>query len=153
LPGPILAQSTVCKISRFVQKPDLQTAEYYIKNGYLWNSGNFLFSINSGCEEISALAPETYAATSQAMAKAQVSDHGLLLDRESFSTAPRISFDYAVMEKTIRSAVLPVGYAWSDIGSWDAVAAPAPKNQHANSAIGKQKSEIREMCLCIPKTS
>jgi mannose-1-phosphate guanylyltransferase len=62
LPGPTLAQSAVCNVSRFVEKPELQTAEYYVKNGYLWNSGTFLFSIKSGCEEISALAPEIYAA-------------------------------------------------------------------------------------------
>ena len=136
LAGAALSGSPVCHIKRFVEKPDLETARHYVAKGYLWNSGNFMFSAKALLEDVSRLAPDIYAATLEAVEKARPVGGGLLLDSEAFAKSPRVSFDYAVMEKTTHAAVLAVGYAWSDIGSWDAVADMAPKNVDGNVSIG-----------------
>jgi mannose-1-phosphate guanylyltransferase / mannose-6-phosphate isomerase len=136
LAGSSLTDSPVCHIKRFVEKPNLDTARHYVESGYLWNSGNFMFSAKALLEDVARLAPDIYAATSEAVAKASHVDEGLLLDKEAFAKSPRVSFDYAVMEKSSHAAVLPVGYAWSDIGSWDAVAEMSPKNADGNVSIG-----------------
>lgn len=136
LPGNTLPASSVCHVQRFVEKPNLETAKHYLQHGYVWNSGNFLFSAENLLADVAQLAPEILSAVSEALTKASLQDDGLLLDKLAFSKSPRVSFDYAIMEKTSRAAVLPVGYAWSDIGSWDAVAEMSPKTTQGNSAVG-----------------
>jgi mannose-1-phosphate guanylyltransferase / mannose-6-phosphate isomerase len=136
LAGGALSASPTCRVQRFVEKPDLETAKHYVANGYLWNSGNFMFSAKALLDDVSRLAPDIFAATSEAVIKASQLEEGLLLDREAFAKSPRVSFDYAVMEKTSHAAVLPVGYAWSDVGSWDAVAEMSPKDVDGNVSIG-----------------
>ena len=111
-------------VKAFVEKPDAKTAERYIAAGYLWNSGNFIVSARTLLEELEAEAPAVAAAASQALPPidpATAADPAVLLP--VFATAPKISIDYAVMEKTERASVLPVDFAWSDLGAWDAVAA------------------------------
>jgi mannose-1-phosphate guanylyltransferase/mannose-6-phosphate isomerase len=137
LPGSPLPESSVCRVQRFVEKPNLETAKHYLQNGYVWNSGNFLIAAQALLADIALLAPNIHKAVAEAVAKASLRSNGLLLDKEAFSKSPRVSFDYAIMEKTARAAVLPVGYAWSDIGSWDAVANMSPKDQHGNFSVGK----------------
>jgi mannose-1-phosphate guanylyltransferase / mannose-6-phosphate isomerase len=136
---PSLARDdfSVRKILDFVEKPNKEKAEQYISEGYLWNSGNFLVSANSLLEESAQLAPKTHAAVSRAVVLADQLDTGLLLNADAFAQAPLISFDHAIMEKSPHSVVLPVGYAWSDVGSWDGVAVLAPKNADGNSSIGQ----------------
>jgi mannose-1-phosphate guanylyltransferase / mannose-6-phosphate isomerase len=136
LPGAALANSPVCKIQRFVEKPNLNTAKNYVENGYLWNSGNFMFSAKALIDDVARLAPDVYSATLEAVAKARRQDEGLLLDREAFAKSPRVSFDYAVMEKTAKACVLPVSYSWSDIGSWDAVSDHLAKDENENAIVG-----------------
>jgi mannose-1-phosphate guanylyltransferase / mannose-6-phosphate isomerase len=142
--GNQVPDSSARKVERFVEKPDLETAKYYLQTGYLWNSGNFMFSANALLDDANRFVPQILSAVKDAVRGARQTADGLLLDKTSFSTAPRISFDYAIMEKTERAAVLPVGYAWSDIGSWDAVADMLPKNADKNSIVGQgeiQKSK------------
>jgi mannose-1-phosphate guanylyltransferase len=76
-----------------------------------------MFRTSALLDVVSRFAPQILAAVRTAVMQAQVQENDLLLDKAAFSTAPRISFDYAIMEKTTRAAVLLVGYAWSDIGS------------------------------------
>ncbi|MGA0545828.1 AGE family epimerase/isomerase [Brevundimonas sp. VNH65] len=111
-------------VKAFVEKPDAKTAERYIANGYLWNSGNFIVSAAILLEELEAQAPAVAIAATAALppttgGRDAVDPETLL---PVFSNAPKISIDYAVMEKTSRASVLPVDFEWSDLGSWDAVA-------------------------------
>lgn len=137
LPGMAIPSTSVFSVSRFVEKPDIETAKHYMKHGYLWNSGNFMFLAKALLEDVSVLAPLIFAAISKAVAEATLQAGCVLLNKQAFAAAPRISFDYAVMEKTKRAAVLPVGYAWSDIGTWDAVASMSPKDAAGNYATGE----------------
>lgn len=120
LPGEAIADG-VNTIRSFVEKPDAETAARYVRDGYLWNSGNFLFRADVLLSELKRLEPEIAAAVEVAVAKASDDLGFLRLDPEAFARAPQKSIDYAVMEKTDRAAVALGKFAWSDIGSWDAL--------------------------------
>lgn len=98
----------------FKEKPDKKTAEEYVKAGtYYWNSGMFMFSIETMENELSRYAPQIYAAYNQGYEALQ----------KEFTEMPDISIDYAVAEKSAKMAVVPLnGVYWNDIGSWDAIA-------------------------------
>lgn len=113
---------------RFVEKPDAATAERYISEGFFyWNSGMFAFQIGAMREEFSLYSPE-------------IAD-GMRLSFEefvrSFDKLPSVSIDYAVMEQSKKTALLPIDLVWSDVGSWDSVFDILPKDQAGNAMIGR----------------
>jgi len=123
-------------VSTFVEKPDLTTAEKYIEQGYLWNSGNFVFRASVLLDEYRQFDADSVAAAEAAVQDAG-SDLGFVtLDTSAFSGAKPISIDYAVMEKTRRAAVVPVSYGWSDVGSWHAVWELSQKDKLGNASQG-----------------
>lgn len=107
-------------VAAFREKPNADTARAYVEAGYLWNSGNFVVRADVLLGELERFAPGVPAA-----AKASLADGGGATIRlgEPFRAAPKISIDYAVMEKSDCVSVLPVGFSWSDLGAWNAVAA------------------------------
>lgn len=107
-------------VKAFREKPDAESAAEYIEAGYLWNSGNFIVAARTLIEEMQARAPAVEAAARQGLNKTQGQ---VLVLSDAFRNAPKISIDYAVMEKTQRASVLAVDFAWSDLGAWDAIAA------------------------------
>ena len=123
-------------VERFVEKPDAKTALSYIAQGYLWNSGNFVFAAETLLSEYSAFEAETVTAATTAI-EAAGNDLGFItIDPEGFGRAHATSIDYAVMEKTKRTAVIPVSYGWSDVGSWHAVWELSERDQDGNAAQG-----------------
>lgn len=124
------------RVEAFVEKPDAKTAKRYLEEGYLWNSGNFLFRASAFLEELARLQPAILSAVKDAFLAAATDLDFVRLDVENFASAPSISVDYAVMEKTARAAVLAVEYQWSDIGSWDAVAGLIKTDDSGNGIIG-----------------
>lgn len=113
------ASAGLAKVRRFVEKPDRESAEAYVRDGFLWNSGNFMVRADILLGELETFAPEVAAAVAAALPETS-GDIALLSD--AFLAAPRISIDYAVMERSGRVSVLPVDFRWSDLGAWDAVA-------------------------------
>jgi mannose-1-phosphate guanylyltransferase/mannose-6-phosphate isomerase len=126
---------TAFGVEAFVEKPPAARAADYVAQGYLWNSGNFLFGAASFLAELKRLQPAILAAVEQAFGAARRDLDFIRLDA-AFAGAPAISIDHAVMEKTDKAAVLPVAYAWSDVGSWDAVLDIAARDGAGNAAIG-----------------
>ncbi|MBB3936755.1 mannose-1-phosphate guanylyltransferase/mannose-6-phosphate isomerase [Aureimonas phyllosphaerae] len=120
-PGAPLGDSGAFTVERFAEKPNRETAETYVAEGYRWNSGNFVFPARLMQEELSTYAPEVLNAARGALEAAVRDLDFLRLDADAFARAPRISIDYAVMEKTRRAGVLKTRFRWSDIGSWDAM--------------------------------
>jgi mannose-1-phosphate guanylyltransferase/mannose-6-phosphate isomerase len=107
------------RIARFVEKPDLATAQSYLDDGgYLWNSGMFLLGAKAYIDELAQHAPAMLAACRQALASAECDLDFVRLDAEAFAACPSDSIDYAVMEKTARGVVVPLSCGWSDVGSW-----------------------------------
>jgi mannose-1-phosphate guanylyltransferase/mannose-6-phosphate isomerase len=96
-------------IERFVEKPDLATAETYVASGeYYWNSGMFLFRASRYLEELERLQPQILAACRTAWEKARRDTDFIRLDADAFKASPSDSIDYAVMEKTGDAAVVPL---------------------------------------------
>lgn len=100
-------------LKRFVEKPDLATAQKYIKAGnFFWNSGMFAFKASVILAEFKIHQPELLGKM-QAIFSIDKS-----ISRKSYNQLDDISIDYAIMEKTTNGVVLPSDFGWSDIGSW-----------------------------------
>lgn len=126
----------VFAVERFVEKPDEKTAERYVAEGFLWNSGNFVSRAAFLIEEYVRFEPETAQAVTAAVQKAGEDIGFVTLDAEAFSRATAKSIDYAVMERTSRSAVAPAAYGWSDVGSWQAVWELSARDAQNNASHG-----------------
>jgi mannose-1-phosphate guanylyltransferase/mannose-6-phosphate isomerase len=137
-PGkPVEGADGASEVEKFVEKPDAKTAERYINEGYLWNSGNFLFRVDVFLAEYAAFEPASLEAVRRAAKKATEDLGFILLDKKAFSAAARKSVDYAVMEKTRRAAVVPASYGWSDLGGWQAVWKEMPHDSSGNAVRGE----------------
>jgi len=120
-------------VARFVEKPDHDTAEKMLATGgYYWNSGTFMLGVASFLSEVEALAPETFSAAAAAVSAARTDLDFIRLDEAGFSTAPNISVDYAIFEKSKQVALVPVTFPWSDLGAWDAVWKVSDKDAAGN---------------------
>jgi mannose-1-phosphate guanylyltransferase / mannose-6-phosphate isomerase len=135
--APLGIDQEVRRIERFVEKPDEKRARAFIEDGYLWNSGNFIFRADAMLEELARFEPEIASAAAAAVARAKKDLGFVVLDRESFVRAPKISIDYAVMERTDKAAVLPADVGWSDVGEWSAVWRLSPRDADGNSLRGR----------------
>ena len=122
-------------IEACVEKPDAVRATEYVAHGYLWNSGNFVVPADLLIRELTSHAPDVLAAARAGLE--QASDvSGVVTLGNGFLASPKISIDYAVMEKTGRALVLPVDFAWSDLGAWDAVLDALPQDAMGNVVQG-----------------
>ena len=137
LPGDTIDGTEVHHVKRFVEKPDAATARKYVSEGYLWNSGNFLFRADVLLAELAKLEPEMAEAIEAAVKNASDDLGFLRLEPQAFARAPQKSIDYAVMEKTDRAAVVAGDFRWSDIGSWDALFDITQRDAQGNVAQGE----------------
>jgi len=112
------------KVEKFVEKPDYETARRYVEEGYLWNSGMFMFSTDVFMEECAKHAPEVVLAFEEDVETA-------------YKKSPEISIDYGLMEKTDRAAVVPLDVFWSDVGSFDAIYEIMEKDENENAVKGE----------------
>jgi mannose-1-phosphate guanylyltransferase/mannose-6-phosphate isomerase len=147
LPGEAIGSGGVHAVKSFVEKPDPATAARYVRDGYLWNSGNFLFRADVLLSELERLEPDMAGAVKAAVANAN-NDLGFVrLQPEAFARAPQKSIDYAVMEKTDRAAVVAGQFRWSDIGSWDALFDITPRDSAGNVLQGPVVSVDATGCV------
>ena len=144
-PGEAL-DGEVRAIARFVEKPDAATAAAYARDGYLWNSGNFMFRADMLLDEYRQVDPASVDTVERAVAQGERDLAFLNLDNEAFEAATPISIDYAVMEKTAKAAVIPVTFGWSDVGSWHAVWELSEKDGQGNAARGPAVFESAHNC-------
>lgn len=142
-------EAPLCIVRQFVEKPDITTATRYIENGYLWNSGNFMFRTDILLGEYGAADHRSIDAVMRAVQHAAADSPFLRLDKEAFESAVPTSIDYAVMERTKRAAVIPVSFGWSDIGSWQAVWDFSSKTSDGNAARGSAIFENSRGCMVV----
>ena len=120
------------KVDCFKEKPDLKTAQEYLKSGdYYWNSGIFVFSASVFMKTLKEYAPEIYEITQKFNFKAQDD-----IDYMTFDKYPSISVDYAIMEHAKNIAMVEMQCDWNDLGSWDAVYEINKKDENGNVKIG-----------------
>jgi mannose-1-phosphate guanylyltransferase/mannose-6-phosphate isomerase len=130
-------EGSVLKVAGFIEKPDAATAEQYIADNYLWNSGNFFFRADVMQAELRHYEPAIAEAAAEAVAGARTDLNFTVLDADAFAKAPKISIDYAVMEHTDKAAVVPADIGWSDVGNWAAVWELSERNEKGNSIRGR----------------
>ena len=136
------------RVERFVEKPDVATAQSYLDEGcYSWNGGIFLFTAASYLAALEEHAPGIATAAREATAKAVREGSRILPDPLAFGRSPSDSIDYAVMEKAGRVAVVPVEMGWSDVGSWDALHELALKDGDGNAHHGEVLAIDTSNCL------
>ena len=115
------------QVEAFVEKPDLDTAKHYLECGdYYWNSGMFAFTPRTIMEELKQYSPEIHTFCQN--------DYSTIF--ANFADMPKISIDYAVMEKSSRVIVLPFKIKWSDIGSYDSYYDLSEKDENNNVIHG-----------------
>jgi len=105
------------RVERFVEKPDATRAARLIAAGCYWDAGLLCFRADAALREIEALAPETLACATEALATAR-EDVGAVVVGDAFRAAPEIGFDHAVMAKTAQAAVVRAEFAWPDVDDW-----------------------------------
>ncbi len=133
-------------IARFVEKPDLATAQSYLAAGnYLWNSGLFMMRASVWLAALGNCRADILAACQAAWDAGKTDGEFVRVGREAFAACPSDSIDYAVMERIAANTqagalpagvVLPLDAGWSDVGAWDALWQVLPKDAQGNVAQG-----------------
>ncbi|MBL8414927.1 MAG: mannose-1-phosphate guanylyltransferase/mannose-6-phosphate isomerase [Propionivibrio sp.] len=142
--GPALGQGSACKIARFVEKPDLVTAQSYLDAGsYLWNSGLFMMRASVWLSAIGVCREDIFSACHTAWAQGSADGEFLRVGKDAFAHCPADSIDYAVMERIAAGeltlpagVVIPLSAGWSDVGAWDALWKVLAKDSAGNVAQG-----------------
>jgi mannose-1-phosphate guanylyltransferase/mannose-6-phosphate isomerase len=131
-------------VARFVEKPTAAVAESLILQGsYCWNAGIFLVQARALVAALRTHAPDILAACERATAAHSVDGSFVRLDREAFEGCRSESIDYAVLEKHTDVAVVRFEGAWSDVGSWNAVAQLHPADEAGNRLSGGMASVLQ----------
>ncbi|EEQ05673.1 Mannose-1-phosphate guanylyltransferase [Yersinia bercovieri ATCC 43970] len=129
--------SEAFKVKRFVEKPNLDTAEQYINSGeYYWNSGMFMFRAKRYIQELEKFRPDILDACKAAIKDSDSDKDFITIDKDRFSACPDESIDYAVMEQTSSAVVVPLDAGWSDVGSWSALWDVSKKDKSGNAVTG-----------------
>lgn len=120
------------KVKEFVEKPDLETAEKYLRDGtYFWNSGIFMFKASTLLNEAASHAP-VIAKISEEFDFSKSDEIPFI----NFDKMPNISIDYAIMEKSSKIALVKLESDWNDLGSWKSIYDVSKKDENGNVFIG-----------------
>jgi mannose-1-phosphate guanylyltransferase len=115
------------EVTRFVEKPDSATAARYVAEGYLWNTGIFVWPVSLVLDELRVHTPE-------------IAELLPLLDNGDvegfFERVPALSIDEGLLERSAAVAVLRADFSWDDVGAWDAVGRTRPGDTEGNVAVG-----------------
>jgi mannose-1-phosphate guanylyltransferase/mannose-6-phosphate isomerase len=126
----------VFRVERFVEKPDLGTAEEYLRaGGYYWNSGMFVWKVKTFLQELGRHMPALHQGLME-IQRSIGSGNEADTAQTVFSRLEPISVDYGVMERTDRAAVVPADIGWSDVGSWTALDEVTEKDASGNIIAG-----------------
>lgn len=119
------------QVARFVEKPDLASAQSYLETGrYSWNGGIFVWRVGTILDELCRYAPGLFTPLAEA--------HGAGRVHEVFPGLPKISIDYAVMERTQKAYVVPADFGWDDVGDWQALERLLHRESHeTNTVVGQ----------------
>ena len=142
--GAAFGEGGACHIARFVEKPDLATAQAYLDDGsYLWNSGLFMLRASVWLAAIAIYRQDILAACRAAWDQGSADGEFLRVNKEAFAQCPSDSIDYAVMERIAADdnalpsgVVIPLAAGWSDVGAWDSLWQVLPKDDEGNVSQG-----------------
>ena len=139
----------VFKVKTFAEKPNLELAKAFIISGdFLWNSGMFIFRVDTMMEEIKSLLPDLYTPLEKLQDKLHSNEFPKLLEL-AYSQIKGISIDYGIMEKTHHVYTIKSNFGWSDVGSWDEIYNLREKDVHGNVTEGRTVLVDTKNCLII----
>lgn len=125
------------EVAEFIEKPSVELAEEYLKSGeYYWNSGIFLIKAETYLSELFKFSPQIHQACSASVKNIKIDPDFSRIDGERFEESPSDSIDFAVLEKTDKSVVVPLDAGWSDIGSWSSLWDAGKKDEAGNVTHG-----------------
>lgn len=126
----------IFKLNAFREKPALEIAKQYLAaGGYTWNSGMFMWNVKTIVSELRKYAPEI-AVVMDKLKPVFFTEKEQVLVNELYPTMPKISIDYAVMEKTHLAYVMPAVFGWSDVGTWGSLHTLTPQDDNRNAVVG-----------------
>ena len=125
----------ICPVKEFKEKPNLETAKKYLESGdYLWNSGIFIWSLETICKALDAYLPEVAEIFRKGEGVIGTKDERAFIE-ENFPKCPNISVDYGIMEKADNVFVLPSSFGWSDLGTWGSLYELSEKDEQGNVSL------------------
>lgn len=134
---PLEDDAVAHRVQAFLEKPSAEhAAELILLGGHLWNAGIFLVRADVLLAELEVHASDILDSCRRATARSERDGNFVRMERSAFEDCRSQSIDYAVLEKSDRVAVVPFEGAWSDVGSWNAVAALHPCDEHENRISG-----------------
>ena len=152
LSAPSLRNKQIFRVDSFREKPDLQTAEQYIKkSNYYWNAGIFIWNVSTIVNAFRVYQPRM-AKTFEDMLPVYGTDSEQDVVNEHFPKCENISVDYAIMEKAEEIFVCPADFGWSDLGTWGSLLTQSHRDLYGNAAIGPDIS-LFESHNCIVHTT
>jgi mannose-1-phosphate guanylyltransferase len=127
MPLGVAGVEAACRVAKFHEKPQRDVAESYVRDGsYDWNSGIFIFTAETFAAEAMKHMPDIWEAANEAV----------LFHADAFARARKSSIDYALFEKSDSVAVIPVDFAWHDIGNWGSAYDAFHTEPDANVVVG-----------------
>lgn len=140
------------RVAAFKEKPDLETAKYYLEDGsYYWNAGIFVWKGSTIEQSLRNYAPQIAGVMDQIEPSLFTADEQTTLKR-LFPTCDKISIDYAVMEKADNIHVIAADLGWSDLGTWGSLLQNASHDQLGNAVIGAN-TDLHDCEGCVVHVS
>lgn len=125
----------ICKVKAFTEKPNLELAKVFLESGdFLWNSGIFIWSLDSILNAFQAYLPEMANKFAEGDKVMGTADEDAFI-QQMFPTCPSISIDYGVMEKAQNVHVIPSDFGWSDLGTWGSLYELSNKDENENVTL------------------
>lgn len=147
-PGAALDDGTVFAVQAFIEKPPYDQAQAFYQSGqYYWNSGMFLFKPSAYLGELAQLEPKTAQQIKCVWESLHSDDDFIRFDASLFSELADNSIDYALMEKTQHSAVIPLATDWHDLGSWQALSQVMTPDESGNVCMGDVIAHESQDCF------
>ena len=135
----IINSNEVRGVNRFVEKPNLEKAKEYLKDGhYLWNGGMFIWKAENILRLTNKYLKNTFNVLSE-IATTKGEDYERLLE-EKYNEVDSVSVDFAIMEKADQIYVIPGEFGWDDVGSWGAIQRYQHKDKYNNLCLGEVKN-------------
>lgn len=126
----------IFRVDEFKEKPTLEIAKEYIQSpNYLWNSGIFIWNVNTIINAFRVYEPEVSSIFEGLMPYYGTDKEQNKID-ESYPQCKNISVDYAILEKAEEIFVFPASFSWSDLGTWNSLREQSDMDKYGNVCIG-----------------
>lgn len=136
-----------CLLEEFVEKPDTDTAENYVKEGnYLWNSGMFIWKASVILNQFRQLLPDVYNCLEE-IGQAMGTQKEQEILQKVYPVIPKISIDYGIMERAKEAVVFRGNFGWNDVGSFDALESIYNLDENDNVVYGENIQIDTKNCI------